>query len=219
MHRIILFLLISISAQAQIPFSISPNNAEGFGSASDIFFNADAVLFNNADSTITFEWERTFVEMPSGWETSVCTNFTCLAPTLAFGEFTIESGYSMDLNCTFFPNNVAGDGEVKLKVWIKNDTTQIITQTYFGFADAVSTIESEIEQSINIFPNPTQGSFKLSSDLDFKEIEIYTSKGELVQKLGKQTIYDIQYLPTNLYFINVLSEQNEVLAILKLNKL
>lgn len=219
MHKIILFLFISISAQAQLPFSINPSDAEGFGSASDIFFNADAVIFNNADSTIIFEWERTFVEIPTGWETSVCTNFTCLPPTFSSGEFTIESGYSMDLNCTFYPNNVGGNGEVKVKVWMKSDTTQTITQTYFGLADAVSTLESEIENSINIFPNPTQGSFKLSSDLNFKGIEIYTLQGELVQKIGSQPVYNIEHLPTNLYLVNILSEQNEVLTILKVNKL
>ncbi|MEM6963496.1 MAG: T9SS type A sorting domain-containing protein [Bacteroidota bacterium] len=219
MYRIFLLLFFAAQIQAQNPFTLAPNPSEGFGVASDNFFNANAELFNDTDSTILFKWERILEDMPTGWKSSVCLNITCLPPDQTTGEFTLDAGYSMAVNSTFYPNDVAGAGEVKLKIWVKNDTTQSTVQSYFGNADATSTLSRSVEKSYKLYPNPTPDVFSITSNFDFSAIEIYNTQGRSVEVFKSGDVFYIGHLPTNLYFVHILSEQKEILTVLKLLKL
>lgn len=219
MYRVILLLLLAFQIQAQDPFTIEPNPSEGFGVSSDNFFNANAELFNNTDSTIVFVWERIIEDLPADWKSSVCLNITCLPPDQTSGEFTLEAGYSLALNSTFYPNGAAGSGQVELKISIKNDTTHTFTQVYFGNADATNAINISPKELFHLFPNPTSNSFSITKNYNFSTIEIYNGQGKKVEEFTSSDYYNIGQLPSNLYFVHVLSKQKEVLTVLKLLKL
>jgi len=220
MKKILFFLFITIQLQAQSPFTIDPSPAYGSGLSSDNFFNADAVITNHTDSIITLLWERVVEDVTPGWETAACLNITCLATNVNSGELVIENGFPINLNCTFFPNDFAGEGEVHFNLWLKNDTSTLITQVYFGNAEAdpTSVQESDLETSISITPNPTLSTFSLGEKLDFELVQIFDLQGKKVAEYSNQTVFDVSFLPTNVYFVHVFNEQRKLSTVLKLTK-
>lgn len=218
MYRIILLLIFSTSLQAQNPFDIKPNPSIGFWEGTSNFFNADAFITNDTDSTIIFSWERILEDIPDTWESSICTNLTCLPPEVSSGEFSVDPGYSVDLDCTFYPHHNPGSGQVEVKVWINNDTTHSITQVFFGNANTTNTIDTDLENQYSLFPNPTSSIFSLEGNKNYEQVEIFNLQGLMVAKFERQPHYNLRHLPTNLYFVHVLSEQKEVLTVLKIKK-
>jgi len=134
------------------------------------------------------------------------------------GDFFLESGYFVEFNCSFFPNDLAGNAHVVVNIWVINDTTQMIQQTYFGNADATNIIKTDIKNPISIFPNPIQTSFSISQDERIEKIEIYNSLGKKLKSYSWQTSYDVQFLPSDIYFVKIWTKQNELLEVLKLIK-
>ena len=216
MYRIIFLLLLSVNIHAQ--FSIEPSPTEGSANASVAFFNADSQIYNNTDSTINFAWKRITNDLPNGWTSGICTNQGCLPPEVDEGTFFLESSYSVDFNCSFFPNDIAGNAKVEVNIWIEEDSTQMIQQTYFGYADPTNIVESDIKNPISIFPNPVQETFSLSQNDDIRQVEIYNSLGQKVKIYFTQSTYNFQPFPPDLYFVKILTEQNEILTVLKLIK-
>lgn len=216
MYRIIFLFLLNVNLQAQ--FSIEPNPTEGFANASVAFFNADSHVYNNSDSTINFVWKRITNDLPNGWTSGICTNLGCLPPEVDEGSFFLESGYSVEFNCSFFPNDIAGNAKVEVNIWIENDSTQMIQQTYFAYADPTNIVVTDIKNPISIFPNPVKETFSLSNHDEILKVEIYNSLGQQVKIYSTQSTYDVRLLPTDMYFVKVINKQNEVPAILKLIK-
>lgn len=216
MYRIFFLLLLSINLQSQ--FSIEPSPTEGFANASVAFFNADSNIFNNTDSTINFAWKRITNDLPNDWTSGICTNLGCLPPEVDEGTFFLESGFSIEFNCTFFPNDIAGNAKVEVNIWIKNDSTQMIQQTYFAYADPTYIVVTDIKNPISLFPNPVNETFSLHNNDKIRRVEIYNSLGQKVKTYSAQLTYNIQFLPTDIYFVKIFNKKNEVLAVLKMAK-
>jgi hypothetical protein len=216
MHRIILLLFLAANLQAQ--FSIEPSPTEGSANASVAFFNADSQIYNNTDSTLNFAWKRIINELPNGWTSGICTNLGCLPPEIGEGTFFLESGYSVAFSCSFFPNNFAGNAKVEVNIWIEEDFSQMIQQTYFGYADPTNIIETDLKNLISIFPNPIQKTFSITQNDDIHKVEIYNYLGQKVQTYALQATYDFHYFPANLYFVKVFNKQNEIITVLRLIK-
>ena len=219
MYKIIVILFLSLQLQAQLPFAIEPNPSYGTGESTDNFFNADAEIFNLTDSTLELGWRRVLQNIPSGWESATCLNFTCLPTDVENGEFSVESGFTLDLISTFYPNDVAGEGEVHLKVWMKNDTSIFINQVYFGNAEPTNIVDLNIKKQYLIVPNPVSNSFSLEENMEYETLEIYTAQGQRIETFERLPQYNIDHFPTNIYFVRVYSKQKELLTVLKLTKL
>ena len=216
MHRIIFLLLFAVNLQAQ--FSIEPSPAEGSANASVAYFNADSEIYNNTDSTLNFVWKRITNELPHSWTSGICTNLGCLPPEVDEGTFFLESGYSIVFSCSFFPNDLTGNAKVEVNIWLEEDSTQMIQQTYFGYADPTNIAETDIKNIISIFPNPIQETFSITQNDDIRKIEIYNSLGQKIKTYAAQATYDIRFFSTDLYFVKVFNDQNEIITVLKLIK-
>ncbi|MFK7775480.1 MAG: T9SS type A sorting domain-containing protein [Saprospiraceae bacterium] len=216
MYRIIFLLFFTLNLQAQ--FSIEPSPSEGSSNASVAFFNADSEIHNNTDSTLNFVWKRITNELPIGWTSGICTNLGCLPPEVDEGTFFLESGYSVDFSCSFFPNDIAGNAIVIVNIWTEEDSSQVIQQTYFGNTDPTNIVETDIKDLITIFPNPIQESFSITQNEDIHKLEIYNSLGQIIKTYPFQSTYDFRLFPADLYFITVFDKQNEILTVLKLIK-
>ncbi|MFK8007087.1 MAG: hypothetical protein AB8H03_11970 [Saprospiraceae bacterium] len=159
MFRIIFILLFDINLQAQ--FSIEPSPSKGSANASVAFFNADNEIYNDTDSTLNIVWRRITNELPHGWTSGICTNLGCLPPEIDEGTFFLESGYSVTFSCSFFPNDIAGNATVEVNIWIEEDSTQVIQQTYFSYTDPTNIVKKDIKNLIPIFPNPFKETFSI----------------------------------------------------------
>jgi hypothetical protein len=216
MHRIILLLLFTVNLQAQ--FSIEPSPTEASSNASFAFFNADSEIYKNTDSTLNFVWKRITNELPNGWTSGICTNLGCLPPEVDEGTFFLESGYSVTFSCSFFPNNFAGNAKVEVNIWIEEDSSQIIQQTYLGYADPTNSVETDLKNLMSIFPNPIQKIFSITQNHDIHKVEIYNFLDQKVKTYAPQATYDFYFFPTDLYFVKVFNKQNEIITVLKLIK-
>ena len=216
MHQIIFLLLFAVNLQAQ--FSIEPSPSEGSANAAVAFFNADSQIYNNTDSTLNFVWKRITNELPNGWTSGICTNLGCLPPEVNEGTFFLESGYSVAFSCSFFPNDIAGNAKVEVNIWIEEDSSQMIQQTYFGYANPTNIVETDIRNLISIFPNPIQETFSITQNDDIRKVEIYNSLGQKVKTYSTQAIYDFRFASSDIYFVKVFNEQNEIITVLKLIK-
>lgn len=216
MLRVIFILLLASNLQAQ--FSIEPSPSESSANASVAFFNADSEIFNNTDSTLNFVWKRITNELPHGWTSGICTNLGCLPPEVDEGTFFLESGYSIYFGCTFFPNDIPGDAKVEVNIWIEEDSSQMIQQTYFGYTDPTNIIQTDIKNSISIFPNPIQETFSITQNNEIHKLEIYNSLGQKIKTYAPQSIYDFRFFPSDFYFVKFFDKQNRLITVLKLIK-
>ena len=60
--------------------------------------------------------------------------------------------------------------------------------------------------------------FTLSHNSQIDKVEIFNALGQRLYQYPAQTYYDVQFLESDLYFVKVLTKQNETLAVLKLIK-
>lgn len=217
MYRFIFLIFLSSSLHAQ--FLIEPSPTEGSNSPSASFFNAESHLSNHSDSTLTLVWKRITNEIPAGWESGICTNQGCLPPEVDEGSFDLESGFSVEFSCSFFPNDIPGSAKVVVNIWLENDTSQMIQQTYFGQTDPLTNIvHTNLASPLSIFPNPVSETFSLSQSNQIDKVEIFNALGQRLYQYPAQTSYDVQFLEPDLYFVKILTKQNETLAVLKLIK-
>ena len=142
----------------------------------------------------------------------------CLPPEVDEGSFFLESGYSVGFSCSFFPNGIAENAKVEVNIWIQEDSTQLIQQTYIGYTNSTNIVQTDIKKLISIFPNPIQETFSITQNDDIQRIEIYNSLGQKVKTYFPQSIYNFRFFPTDLYFVKFFNVQNEVMTVLKLIK-
>ena len=91
-------------------------------------------------------------------------------------------------------------------------------QWYYEYDEPTNCLESE-EVMMQISPNPSSGSFTITSDLLFQntEISIYSSNGQLIQSIPFVNRADIQKItfdniPNGVYFVRLKSDEQSITA-------
>lgn len=136
--------------------------------AADFYANT----YFNADQALTVKWTIVQDSMPSQWEFSNCFP-SCYYPGTTTGSATFEAGSQQYLNCHFYPNNVAGEGLVKMEITINNSIVD--TVTWRGIASAVT----DISQWYNSSSNPV--------------VAIYNLYGQKLDKIEANQVHILQY--------------------------
>ena len=81
----------------------------------------------------------------------------------------------------------------------------------FQISESTSTYQAEnVDQKINIFPNPSNEYFEIDTDLKIAQIELYNANGNKVlsQAWNGNTI-DINRLNTGIYFVSLITKDNK----------
>jgi len=72
------------------------------------------------------------IDTPSGWDVGICNNNYCITPsvreTYYFNPVTKDSTHNIKV--AFWPNNIAGCGNVKIYVYDSNDPSSGDTLTF-----------------------------------------------------------------------------------------
>jgi len=118
-------------------FTVSGNTADISGSADDAELNAKVTFTNTSttDEDISVRWEVMNQNLPSGWNSAVCDNVTCHAPTVMDRTMTITKDETFDFKVTFYPDGNSGTGTVDVKLYVEGDeenTTEMITFSATG---------------------------------------------------------------------------------------
>jgi hypothetical protein len=162
------FILIPFIGFAQ--YSIDDHYIEFTDASSVDDFYANT--FFNADQALTVEWIIIQDSMPSEWEFSNCFP-SCFALGITSGTGSFEASSQQYLNCHFYPNNVAGEGLVKMEITINSSIVD--TVTWRGIASDVT----DISQWYNNISNPV--------------VAVYNLFGQKIDKIEPNQIHILQY--------------------------
>ncbi len=134
--------------------------------------------------------------------------------TLVFGAFTIASGQILEREVISSGGNTIASSKVELSVTIgepickTHETTDLILSDGFEqqfdlFTLSVITIR---KSKLSLYPNPTMGRLKISSDETIHSISIVNAMGQVVKKYtieSKNKELNMSDLPSGTYFIKV----------------
>jgi len=102
-----------------------------------------------------------------------------------------------------WPYGIAGE-------W--NDIS-ITNSIYYIIEYPVSTNikKNVVENSVQLFPNPTKDIIEIKSDIEIKEICITTIDGKLI-KTALQKVIDLKNLKTGIYFLIITTKENKLIV-------
>ena len=84
--------------------------------------------------------------------------------------------------------------------------TENVTYTAY-FEGTTQGIHKAENNTITIYPNPTNGIVKIASD-DVTRIDVYNVNGQLVKSVSKYSVVDISNLPSGVYTLRVVTVQS-----------
>ncbi len=117
------------------------------------------------------------------------------------GNLVFRCNYYPSTYSAFTGRTITDLGEIEL-----NPTSPAICEIYAG----VKTIENE-EDSINVFPNPTNDIISVSINKDeINKIEVISSQGNVVLSTNEST-FSIRSLEAGIYFLKVYSSNENML--------
>ncbi len=179
---------------------------------------------NKTAGKINLIWVREDVEVPAGWEPTVCDNTQCWATWVKRcpDEYVnnINKGESMlaDVHC--YDAGIDGSAYIKLRVIELEDTTQVLSIDYLFNKESVGTKNIQ-NISLRMYPNPTQERLFVDYNSGIKSLEICSSTGTslLSYKTSPGKSYDISSLEQGIYFVKFIREDGRLFGTLKLQKL
>ena len=79
------------------------------------------------------------------------------------------------------------------------------------FTNSISVGTTEVEHSIHLYPNPSEGTFFIESKQDIHEIQIYNSVGKLITSTNSSNInfYQFSVETSGIYYVKFKIEQKE----------
>jgi len=124
------------------------------------------------------------------------TNGADVAHVVATGNFSLNPGEKITVAFAI----IAGDSLIDIQA--SADAAQIRYDT-----DALSVEESNDENELTIYPNPTTGVVQIYSNEAIKQITVRNILGETITETISPNI-DISTYPNGIYFIEVVTAQN-----------
>ncbi len=112
-----------------------------------------------------------------------------------------------------YPNNL-GEGTIPAR--LRRDDAGVEYAAYCGNSFSTS-VENEAaeENLISVFPNPTSGTVFISSNIELKEMTVFSITGKKVFQSGNfkgNTSVNLEKIPAGVYFIQLLDAQNVVIT-------
>ena len=199
------FTVIGISQE----FTPVTTDTTLYGDDTDNDFYGDIPIANDNGASNSMYWEVDSVNLPAGWEFSVCDQTICYPIGTQNVQWNLpgNGGY---LNMHFYPNGQAGNGLVILKVNDSPNENQIEYLTFRANAASTAGInESSLEQ-ITLYPNPATHMLIIKGD-QLRTATIFDLNGrtELTKDLNQSTSIDVSGLETGVYTIRIHTENGE----------
>lgn len=118
-------------------------------------FTCDNYVTNNTGAYSNMKWTRYAVDMPAGWETTVCDKNNCYSTTTDTKNFSLDNSQSGFVKVNFIPNGTPGVGVIRINVSSLDETYS--TDAYFvGTApESVGINNPEMQEVKDIFLYPT----------------------------------------------------------------
>jgi hypothetical protein len=204
-------LLITISATSQV-FTPVTNDSTFYGVATDNDFYGDIPIGNDDGTNSSMYWEVDSVNLPAGWEFSVCDPNICYPIGTQNVEWSLPAngGY---LNMHYYPNGQEGEGFVILRVNDSPNQNQIEYMTFRANATTSGIATSSLEE-VSLYPNPANELINITGGSANTKFEMLDILGNKI-KTGKLDINGNHKINTSsvlngVYFIVLMEKGQKV---------
>ncbi|MEM9991260.1 MAG: T9SS type A sorting domain-containing protein [Bacteroidota bacterium] len=201
--------------------TLEPSTATAAVNPDAVDVVAHATVTNNGDKEESYRWKRTIIAITEGWETAVCDKNLCYNPDIdeAPMPFSLTPSTSDVLDVHVYPYGIAGTAHIELTL-IKDGSGEEIAKSTYLFEMATNTLEV-VRTKLLLYPNPTTNAFHLSSTVPVQALEVYNAIGKRVGRFNHQAgmQYDIANYPRGFYLVKIISPDQQVIGVKRLQKL
>ena len=172
------FFSLSGSLFATKGYTISPSNTLTVTAPANNLSVYDIYQNNITSSTIYIKWKKLSIDMPSGWDYSLCDLGTCYGAIPDSSQMAdVVQGDKGFLGFNVDPKNLGGTAVAKFYVYEAGHYNEGDTITFIITAEATSIEQSLVDLSmINLYPNPSNGiitvqtAFNAGSKLEITDV-------------------------------------------------
>lgn len=206
-----LFAQVTITPNPVIVSNVMPNDVEGI---------AHSLAKNTLPQVRTYRWDRSVVQMTEGWTVAVCDKNQCYLPTVASQEFVLGPNEEGTMDVHVYPNGIAGMAIIEVVVTDVNNANNTVTGLYY-FNALPTGVNEAIWESIDVYPNPSNGVFTVSENNAASRVLIFDLTGKLLRQFDYATDqwYDIRDLQRGAYLVKLIDRQGAEMINRLVNKL
>jgi hypothetical protein len=208
-----LFILLAFIGKSQT-YSISPAKTVTFTAPFNNVTINDIYMVNTGTTSLSITWELISINVPTGWDYSMCDLGTCY-PGIPAGPTTMNTatvgGSDPFLGLNIDPQNIAGTGTVVVRVYLTGNSSNPDTLTWKITGNAVSIEELTSGGPIKIYPNPVSDKLNINlGNIEIKEVNITDALGRMVLQpktsAGNNTL-DLSGLQKGFYMVNIVTPE------------
>lgn len=195
---LILPLLVAVKSSSQ-SFTVTPKTGSFTETSNEEEIFVYATLTNNATENKTvsdtiFTWIRT-LNMPEGWNCSICDPLACHLPFIDSSDFDLKAGKGGVFDANFYTYGIAGKGTAELFIYRKNKRNEGKKITFTALNGTTGTNEFVQIYSMTSFPNPATDNINVSISLAQSSdvvIELFDFSGRKLEVIhaGKNNSFE-----------------------------
>lgn len=208
-----------------------------FSGISQVTFNKDSIVatFHNGEealininltnyynsSTLVY-WKIFKTNFNSAWQSQVCDANLCYGMNVdkcSSSKPNVMPGGSTALwTLHIFNNGVTDNGVLIMKIYDNNTFTNVIDSLPLNVTiSPVSTTSVNLNQELNIFPNPTSDYFQTNFKNSVGRVEIYNLIGRKVKTFEKnQSSYNVKDLRDGMYLVRLYDNKGKLIKVSRL---
>lgn len=216
---LIIGIFLCGQVSAQVTLTLGPNPSSVVVKSTDLDVAAKATLKNNSKDTIVLKWTRKIETLTQGWSSAVCDKNFCYVPTVDTMRLLMAPDEVSNMDIHVYPMGVSGSAKVTLKIEQVGNPENSVSGTYL-FNISTSTRSDGDKELIQLYPNPAQDFFVVSSPVVLGKIELYNITGDKAKIFYayKNKRYYIDDIPAGIYLVRLLNLQEEIVKTLVLKK-
>jgi hypothetical protein len=204
-----LFTSSILSAQS---YTVTPTNTDTVDAPFNTLTIFDIYQQNTGSTYLLLKWQKISVNLPSGWDYSLCDYASCYTGIPNGGTMdTVDVGDMGFLGLNINPYSIAGQGIVKLYVYEDGFFNGGDTITWVVNATVNGVDETSFENSVNVYPNPVNDVLKIKSERALKSVLIMDASGKLILEGSATAEINLQNLNAGVYFLSVIGNDGTVI--------
>lgn len=175
---------------------ITKTSVSGNGKSSDFEIILESKIKNLTSNPLEIKWVRTQKNITTGWESSMCDKEFCYFPQINEGTFMMEGGELAKMDAYFYPESIAGAGNITTEIFVKIGTLfeKVGSITYSVTTDDLVSFKDVLiaKTKLNVFPNPAKSVINIQlENLKDNELKIFNLNGVLVKSERLYSLFNV----------------------------
>lgn len=224
LYSFLLFFTTGIFAQSDLVVNPTPVIKEL--SAEDDEVKVEFTITNNSSRDSEVWWEFDNGTSPDAWEFFFCDLNLCYTPSVTScpcSKPNLITGNSDNVfSMTVIPNGVEGTGIMNLRILESCNGTVSVLEVPITYivGETTSTSFQDINNKINIYPNPSSQVINIMDDKEVSELIFYNLIGKKIRRVKHSPgqSHDVSDLDRGIYLIRMLNKEHNILKVSRLTK-